>query len=83
MLNKTLQHYEYRLSSNKYLLKSFHYLKFLRAILSFNKNVTPQLNDVVVCGMQRSGSTLLFNILKEILLVKLQNCNGFFDEDKE
>lgn len=39
--------------------------------------------DIVVCGMPRSGSTLLFNILREIVRIDLDKSDGFFTTDKQ
>ncbi len=39
--------------------------------------------DIVVCGMLRSGSTLVFNILREILLHKMKHHQGFYGLERD
>ncbi len=34
--------------------------------------------DIVVCGMQRSGSTLLYNLLNKMIALKVNPAQGFF-----
>ncbi len=56
-----------------------YYLSSLRHLDSgLNKS-----QDIVVCGMLRSGSTLVFNILREILLHKMKHHQGFYGLEKD
>lgn len=48
----------------------------------FNAN-SYKIKDVVVCGMARSGSTLLFNIIKEMLIFHYQKVDPYFINDSE
>lgn len=40
-----------------------------------------EIKDVVICGMQRSGSTLLFNIVNEVLNKNKHQQDTFFEEE--
>lgn len=42
---------------------------------------TFQIKDIVVCGVQRSGSTLLFNIINQILAENKYNEDTFFEKE--
>lgn len=42
-----------------------------------------QIKDVVICGMPRSGSTLLFNIIKEMLRLHYTKIDPYFINDKQ
>ena len=41
-----------------------------------------EIKDIVVCGMQRSGSTLLFNIINEVLKENKHKEDTFFEEER-
>lgn len=63
----------------------FFYKLFLRFknrnSLFYRKKNMYAIKDIIVCGMQRSGSTLLFNIIIEILKEKDNDVDTFFDEE--
>jgi LPS sulfotransferase NodH len=40
-----------------------------------------EIKDIIVCGMQRSGSTLLFNIINEVLKENNSHIDTFFEEE--
>jgi hypothetical protein len=42
---------------------------------------TYQIKDIVVCGVQRSGSTLLFNLINEILAENKYKEDTFFEKE--
>lgn len=44
---------------------------------------TYKVKDIVVCGMARSGSTLLFNIIKEMVKFHYQKVDPYFINDRE
>jgi len=55
------------LINNKFSFRSFKY----------------PIKDIVVCGMPRSGSTLLFNLIRELMAVELGRSDGFFADESE
>lgn len=52
----------------------------IRYPIMFAKN--SDYRDVLVCGIQRSGSTLLFNLVSEILWASKGNIDSFFSTQK-
>ena len=53
------------------------YKNFSLSFISFS------IRDIVICGVQRSGSTLIFNYTKEILNYKNNNIDTFFSDDRK
>jgi hypothetical protein len=46
-------------------------------------NVKHPIKDIVVCGVPRSGSTLLFNLIRELVKIELDRLDGFFTTEIE
>ena len=74
-------------SIKKYIFSSpqlyKYYVKYymnMNSLLYRGKNVY-EIKDIVVCGMQRSGSTLLFNIVNEVLKQNEHKQDTFFEEE--
>ena len=63
-----------------YICRFIKDLKYTIFSLHFHKY---PLTDIVVCGIPRSGSTLLFNILREMIRIDLDKLDGYFETDKE
>ncbi|MCK4947495.1 MAG: sulfotransferase domain-containing protein [Candidatus Aureabacteria bacterium] len=61
----------------------YRYLKYLQEFGVSNRCINCPEKDIVVCGMPRSGSTLLYNILKIILTKTLEMEDGFCFVEKE
>lgn len=65
----------------------FFYSLYLTArslsVSSIFKANTHKIKDVVVCGMARSGSTLLFNIIKKMLQFHYKKVDPYFINDSE
>lgn len=60
----------------------YRYYKQLGSGVIFKK-VNYPIRDIVICGMPRSGSTLLFNLIKQITLIYSQKVNTYFNYDSE
>jgi len=70
--------------SHKHLYYIYRFIRHLKDDMSlFYFFHRYPITDVVVCGMPRSGSTLLFNILREMVRMDLDKRDGFFKNDKE
>ena len=72
----------------KHRVKLFFYsnLFWYRIMLDFkypsSKATNPDIKDVLVCSVQRSGSTLLFNLISSILAEHKKKHNPFFSDMK-
>ena len=49
--------------------------------LLYSGKHTYEIKDIIICGMQRSGSTLLFNIVNEVLSRNKHKQDTFFEEE--
>ncbi|MGD1892848.1 MAG: sulfotransferase domain-containing protein [Cyclobacteriaceae bacterium] len=63
-----------------FLYKVFMRYKNINALFYRKKN-TYEIKDIIVCGVQRSGSTLLFNIINEVLNEQKNSVDSFFEEE--
>ena len=68
------------LHSSPYLYKFFVRYHNISSLFYRGKH-TYQIKDIVVCGVQRSGSTLLFNIINEILIESNRETDTFFEKE--
>jgi len=65
----------------------YNYLlyKYYRKIKNFgslfHKSIAAR--DIVVCGIPRSGSTLLYKLIEEIIITEIRNNEIYFASDKE
>jgi len=60
----------------------FHLKVFLKS-LTLTGRITDSYPDAVVCGMQRSGSTLLYNIMKLLIMEKHFRADTFSGTEKQ
>ncbi len=66
--------------NSRWLYRVYIRYKNLNSLFYSNRN-TFQIKDVIVCGIHRSGSTLLFNIINEVLRENRKVVDTYFDEE--
>ncbi len=62
---------------------SYKFYKTLRSLLTQKSKNATHPQDIIVCGMFRSGSTLVYNLVSEILKSSYNPSAGFFHNYKE
>ena len=68
--------------NSRRLYRLYLQYKNLNSLFYFNKDIF-RIKDVIVCGMERSGSTLLFNIINEVLRENRNVSDPYFDNEIE
>lgn len=68
--------------NHRSLYRLFIRYKNLDSVFCFRK-YNFQNKDIVVCGIQRSGSTLLFNIIQEVLKENNRTIDPYFEEERK
>ena len=66
--------------NSRRLYRLYLQYKNLNSLFYFNQD-TFRIKDIVVCGMERSGSTLLFNIINEVLRENRSVLDPYFDDE--
>ena len=66
--------------NSRRLYRLYLQYKNLNSLFYFNKD-TFLIKDIVVCGLERSGSTLLFNIINEVLRENRSVLDPYFDDE--
>lgn len=61
---------------SSFLYHFFKYLKYLKNGNIYVKN--PNIDVILICGLNRSGSTLLYNLVYEIIKFNNNELKGFF-----
>ena len=64
--------------NSKWVYRLYIRYKNINALFFYRET---QIKDVVVCGIHRSGSTLLYNIISEVLRENEHVIDTYFDEE--
>jgi hypothetical protein len=72
-----------KIYDHRCLYSLFTYMRYLKSSKLFFYRINYPIRDIVVCGTPRSGSTLLFNLVREMVRVKLDRIDGFFATENQ
>lgn len=71
-----------RIFKSPRMYRLYRYYKQLGSGVFFRTTNYP-IRDIIICGMPRSGSTLLFNLIKQLMIIHSNKVNTYFNYDLE
>lgn len=64
-----------------FFVNNLYFYKLLRTYQNRSTVFFNRPKDIIVCGMQRSGSTMLFNLVRNLVNLSNNEINTFFETD--